>query len=127
IDAARRHSLERADIGAGVMQQLRKRYFVPAEEVSLEPEVFCTLTNSWVELAVRFVVATHDIRRVRSNISRDVAAAFREHGIGLASNTYAIVEVPPLRVEEPYPDEARSRDAAAAPRAGGSGSDAARR
>ena len=127
MDAASRHGLKRADVGAGVMQRLRRRYFVPADEVSVEPEVFFTLTSSWVELAVRFVVPTHDIRRVKSNISRDVAAAFAAHGIELASNTYAIVEVPPLKVADPYPDEARADGAASAPRADAAGSDDARR
>ena len=43
---------------------------VPAEEVSLEPEVFYRLTSNWLELAVRFVVPTHDIRRVKSDVTR---------------------------------------------------------
>ena len=129
-DAARRHCLQRSDIGAGVMHQLRKRYFVPAAEVSLEPEVFFALTSSWVEIALRFVVPTHDIRRVKSNISRAIAAAFADNDIVMASNTYAIVEVPPLRVadgvtsDRPYPDEPRLReDAGSAPRAAAADSD----
>ena len=132
-DAARRHCLQRDDIGSGVMQHLRRRYFVPAQEVSVEPEVFFTLTSSWVEIALRFVVATHDIRRVKSSISRDVAAAFAEHHIAMASNTYAIVEVPALKVESevtagrPYPDEPRSSDAGSAPRSAAADSDDARR
>jgi small-conductance mechanosensitive channel len=132
VEAARRHCLKRSDVGAGVMHQLRKRYFVPAEEVSLEPEVFCTLTSSWIELALRFVVPTHDIRRVKSNISRDVAEAFADNGIDLASNTYAIVEVPPLTVTQdvmapPYPDDAPRRDGGRAPRDAATDSDGAPR
>jgi small-conductance mechanosensitive channel len=126
-EAAARHSLKPSDVGAGVMQRLRRRYFVPAEEVSLEPEVFFTLTSSWVELALRFVVPTHDIRRVKSSISREVAAAFAQHGIELASNTYAIVEVPPLKVAEPYPAEGHAGDAERVPPADAADSDDARR
>ena len=112
IDATARHSLTRDDVGPGVMQQLRRRYFVPAEEVSLTPEVFYTLTSSWIELAVRFVVPTHDIRRVKSEISREVAEKFAAQGVVMASNTYAIVEVPPLTVvpAEPYPEGADGSD-----------------
>ena len=110
LDAARRHAMKREDIGPPVMQNLRRRYFVPAHEVQVEPEVFYKMTSSWLELAVRFVVPTHDIRRVKSNISRDIAQAFSQHGIEVASGTYAIVEVPPLRLApataaEPYPAE----------------------
>jgi len=115
LEAVHKHSLTPADVGSGVMQHLRRRYFVPAEEVSLEPEVFYRLTSSWIEMAVRFVVPTHDIRRVKSDISRDIADAFAANGIEMASGTYAIVEVPPLTVTpsdapQPYPDDAnRSR------------------
>ena len=110
LDAARGHSSNQIDLGPQSLQQLRKRYFVPGDEVSVEPEVFYKLTSNWLELAVRFVVPTHDVRRVKSAISRDVAAAFAEHGIDVASGTYAIVEVPPLTVRsdgaEPYPADA---------------------
>src|SRR5947209_3728479 len=114
LDAARAHAMKREDIGPGVMNQLRRRYFVPAEEVNVEPEVFYRLTSNWLELAVRFVVPTHDIRRVKSNISRDLAKAFHANVIEVASTTYAIVDVPPLRFApatpgEPYPDEQRPR------------------
>jgi small-conductance mechanosensitive channel len=101
LDAARAHSMKREDIGPGVMHHLRRRYFVPAEEVSVEPEVFYKLTSNWLELAVRFVVPTHDIRRIKSNISRDIAKALAEHDIDVASTTYAIVEVPPLTLHNP--------------------------
>lgn len=109
LDAARKHSMSQIDLGPQSLHQLRKRYFVPAEEVNLEPEVFYRLTSNWLELAVRFVVPTHDIRRVKSDISRDIARSFAEHGIEVASGAYAIVEVPPLTVrsedveDEPYP------------------------
>jgi small-conductance mechanosensitive channel len=131
VETAAKHALKREDIGPGVMQQLRRRYFVPAEEVGVEPEVFYTLTSNWLELAVRFVVPTHDIRRIKSNISRDLAKAFHDNGIEVASSTYAIVEVPPLTVapsgdvtpSEPYPaddagaDGSRPRPAATGPEA----------
>jgi len=129
LEAARAHALKREDIGPGVMQQLRRRYFVTAEEVNVEPEVFYRLTSNWLELAVRFVVPTHDIRRIKSNISREIAQAFHANDIEVASTTYAIVDVPPLRVaatadpsttEQPYPDEP-------APRSEEAGSDASRR
>lgn len=116
LDAAEEHAMKREDIGPGVMHHLRRRYFVPAEEVSVEPEVFYRMTSSWLELAVRFVVPIHDIRRVKSNISRDIAMAFNKHGIEMASGTYAIVEVPPLRLEEPYPAEAQAADSDASRR-----------
>ena len=115
LEAVSRHSVKREDVGPGLMHQLRRRYFVPAEEVSLEPEVFYKMTSNWFELAVRFVVPTHDIRRIKSNISRDVARSFAEHGIEVASGTYALVEVPPITLRAPdgaaaYPSEPQQPD-----------------
>jgi small-conductance mechanosensitive channel len=108
LDTVRRNTEGRVDIGPASLQQLRRRYFVPADEVSLEPEVFYTMTSSWLELAVRFIVPTHDIRRIKSDIARDLTDAFAEHGIEVASGTYAIVEVPPLTLKDSdsaYPRE----------------------
>jgi small-conductance mechanosensitive channel len=128
LETAREHAVKREDIGPGVMQQLRRRYFVPADEVGVEPEVFYKLTSNWLEVAVRFVVPTHDIRRIKSDISRDLAKVFHDNGIEVASGTYAIVEVPPLTIgnvspSEPYPadeagaDDSRRRPAATGPEA----------
>ena len=108
LDSVRRNTEGRIDVGPQSLQQLRRRYFVPAAEVSLEPEVFYTMTSNWLELAVRFVVPTHDIRRVKSDIAKSVADAFAEHGVEVASATYAIVDVPPLTVQAPDADPARA-------------------
>jgi small-conductance mechanosensitive channel len=113
LDAVRRNTDGRIDVGPTSLSQLRRRYFVPADEVSLEPEVFYRMTSNWLELSVRFVVPTHDIRRVKSDIAKDVADAFAEHGLEVASGTYAIVEVPPVTIRptpahdaEPFPRDA---------------------
>jgi small-conductance mechanosensitive channel len=99
LDAVRRNTDGRIDVGPQSLQQLRRRYFVPAEEVSLEPEVFYAVTSNWLDLAVRFVVPTHDIRRVKSDIAKSIVDAFAENGVEVASATYAIVEVPPLTMQ----------------------------
>jgi small-conductance mechanosensitive channel len=129
LEAARRHSHRRVDTGTQAVTQMRRRYFVPSDDVNLEPEVYYKLTDNWLELAVRFVVPTHDIRRVKSDIARDVLAAFEERGITVASGTYAIVQVPPLRFAAdeappaPYPDG----DGTAGPKRRASASGAAAR
>jgi small-conductance mechanosensitive channel len=121
LDAVRRHTADQIDLGPQSLGQLRRRYFVPADEVNLEPEVFYKLTSNWMELAVRFVVPTHDIRRIKSNVSREIASTFAENGLEIASGTYALVEVPPLTLRAPapsapYPSEPGRSDAAAGSR-----------
>lgn len=96
LDAARQHTVKASELGSEAISKMRRRFYVPSTD--LEPEVFYKLTDNWVELALRFVVPTHGIRQVKSDISREILDGFEAHGIEIASGTYAIVEVPPLRI-----------------------------
>jgi small-conductance mechanosensitive channel len=96
LDAARRHTKEVTAQGASALQELSRRYFVEAAE--LQPCVFLRLTDNWLELTVRFLAKDHGVRALKDAISRDVLAAFDTAGIEVASATYEIVGVPPLRV-----------------------------
>jgi small-conductance mechanosensitive channel len=105
LEAARRHTTPVAEIGARAMEAMRRRYFV--QPADLEPRVFLRLTDNWLELAVRFIVPEHGIREIKDAISRDVLDALEGAGIGVASATFEVVAVPPLRVRhaaEPSPE-----------------------
>jgi small-conductance mechanosensitive channel len=108
LEAARRHTTPVAEIGAQALEAMRRRYFV--QPADLEPRVFLRLTDNWLELAVRFVVPEHGIREIKDAISRDLLAALDDAGIGVASATFEVVGVPPLRVRhaaEPLPEGGR--------------------
>ena len=49
------------------------------------------ITDNWVELSVRFLCRTHDIRGLKDRISREILAGFEDASIGIASSTYDIV------------------------------------
>jgi small-conductance mechanosensitive channel len=105
LEAARRHTSPVAEIGAHALEAMRRRYHVQAAD--LEPRVFLRLTDSWVELALRFVVPEHGIREIKDAISRDILDALEGAGISLASTTFEIVGVSPLHVRhaaEPFAD-----------------------
>jgi small-conductance mechanosensitive channel len=72
-----------------------------------EPRVYCRLTDNWIELTVRFLVSEHGIREVKDGMSRRILREFTEAGIEVASGTYEIVGVPPIRIqhEPPLPRE----------------------
>jgi len=55
-------------------------------------------------MSVRFTTRERGARGVKDRMSRDIIAAFDAAGLGLASGTYEIVGMPPLRVQL---DEAR--------------------
>lgn len=78
--------------------------------LDLDPRVFLRLTDNWVELAVRFVAATHGVRALKDRMSREIIDALDAAKIGVASGTYAVVQMPTLRVKLEGPADASAAD-----------------
>ena len=97
LDAARRHALSCEKMGSDETRRIEERFGIKVDEV--DPRVFWRLTDNWLELTVRFLAPDHGIRQIKDAMSRDILKALDDAGIGIASATYAIVEVPPLTVE----------------------------
>jgi small-conductance mechanosensitive channel len=95
LEAADRHTVKLAEIGAEALATMQRRYFV--RMVDFAPRVYYRITDNWLELTVRFLVRDREIRDLKDAVSRDILAAFDEAEIGIASATYDIVGVPPLR------------------------------
>ena len=98
LDCAARHTGPLEEYGRAALGEMRRRYFV-RDVADLHPRVYYRLTDNWLELSVRFIVAEHGVREVKDAVGRDVLDRFDAAGIGLASATIAIVGLPPLRVE----------------------------
>ncbi len=96
LEAARRHATRPDALTQEDVAELKRRYFV--EDLDLEPRVFLRLTDNWIELAVRFVCPTKGVRALKDRMSREIIDALDAASIGVASGTYAIVEVPRLDV-----------------------------
>lgn len=99
LDAVRRHTTEIEAIAEPELRRLKEQFFIEGSET--RPRVYMRLTDNWVELAVRFLTKTHDIRTLKDAISRDLLAALEAAGIGIASGTYEVVGFPPIRLETP--------------------------
>lgn len=84
------------DAGPG-REALEKKYFMQVG--ALEPRVFYTITDNWVEMNVRFIVRVHGVRHVKDELARLILDRFDEAGIGVASGTYDIVGFPPIKLE----------------------------
>ena len=97
LDAARRTASDIVDDARPALDALREHFHMH-ERPSLEPRVFYNLTDNWLELSVRYLTTDHDARSRKDALSRDVLAALDAAHIGIASGTYALVEVPPLKV-----------------------------
>ena len=66
---------------------------------TMTPKVYFRLTDNWLELTVRFIARDHGIRELKDAMSREILAALDDAGIGIASATFEVVGLPPLRLE----------------------------
>ena len=97
LEAARRHAVTAAQLGDDERVKLEQRYGMAIPEI--EPRTFYTLTDNWIAIALRYLVLDHGARAAKDRIHREILAGLRREKIGVASGTYAIVEMPPLRIE----------------------------
>ena len=101
LEAARRHTMTEATIGKDEGHRLHQRFGIHVEQI--DPRVYWRITDNWIELTVRFLAPDHGIRDIKDAMSREIMAALDQAGIGIASGTYAIVEMPPLKLETAGP------------------------
>jgi small-conductance mechanosensitive channel len=101
LDAVEKHATNIARLAEPELAELKERFIIDGAET--RPRVFMRITSNWVELTVRFLCHAHNVRAVKDCISRDILSGLEEAGIGIASGTYEIVGVPPIRVVTPPP------------------------
>ena len=94
---AKKHTLKIIELGADAAKELRRRY--PLDIDDWEPRVYWRLTDNWLELTVRFLTHTHNIRALKDRMSREILQSLDEARIGIASSTYDIVGLPPLHID----------------------------
>lgn len=107
LRAANKHTIDIKTLEQEAIQELKRRYFLDADNPG--PRVYWRITDNWVEMSVRFVVRDHGVRGVKDAMSRDILADLKAAGIGIASGTYAIVQVPPVEVKVQNPPEQPGR------------------
>ncbi|HSU69549.1 MAG TPA: mechanosensitive ion channel domain-containing protein [Tepidisphaeraceae bacterium] len=97
LDCANRHTVKMQELSQGEVHEMKRRYFLEGGDV--EPKVYYRLTDNWVELTVRFICRTHGIRALKDKMSREIIDALDAAKIGIASSTYDVVGMPPIRVQ----------------------------
>lgn len=97
LDTARKHTTEYVEKAKPALEKLRERY-VLALEIALEPKVYVRLTDNWIELTVRFTAPVHGIRSIKDAMARDLLPALADAKLEVASGTYEIVGIPPIRL-----------------------------
>jgi small-conductance mechanosensitive channel len=107
LETAERHLSEKMERAREAFAQLREHYRMVRDD-DLRPRVFVRLTDNWVELSLRFLVEVDRVRAVKDAMSREILAALEAHGIGIASTTFEIVGLPPLRITRASKDAGSS-------------------
>ncbi len=97
LETAERHTTSIAKMGIEATKEMERRYLVKVGD--LKPRVYMRITDNWIELTVRFIVRDHDIREVKDAMSRELLTKLEDAGIGIASTTFEIVGLPPLRLQ----------------------------
>ena len=97
LDVARKHTGEYVEKAKPALEKLRERY-VLALEIALEPKVYFRLTDNWIELSLRFTAPVHGIRSIKDGMARDLLPLLAAAKLEIASGTYDIVGLPPIRL-----------------------------
>ena len=97
LEAAERETVPIAEIAAPAIKRMEEQFLLQLSD--LKPRVYWRLTDNWVELTVRFLAKTHDVRGLKDRMSRHIIAELDKAGIGIASGTYEIVGMPTLKVD----------------------------
>ena len=96
LEAAQRETVKIEEIAAPALKKLEERFLIQPGD--LKPKTYWRLTDNWVEITVRFLTKTHDVRALKDRMSRYILTEFDKAGIGIASGTYEVVGMPPLQV-----------------------------
>jgi small-conductance mechanosensitive channel len=97
LDAANAHAQTPERIDPDRLAELERRYNLKGLDIT--PRVYWRITDNWLELALRFLTPDHGTRGFKDAMSRDILAALDSAGIGIASATYEITAVAPLKIE----------------------------
>jgi small-conductance mechanosensitive channel len=97
LAVAKKHTTDIASLGEQALAALERRYVLKRSD--LEPKTYWRLTDNWLEITLRFLVPDWGIRLIKSDMSREILDQFDRIGIGIASGTYEIVGMPPIKVQ----------------------------
>ena len=96
LNAAEDLTVQITGLAEAVIAEMERRYVM--RRADLHPRVYMRLTDNWVELSVRFLALDHSIRDLRDKMSRRILDELEKSHIGIASTTFEVVGIPPLKI-----------------------------
>ena len=97
LTAGRDHAVTCEQLGHEELSRLERRYGLAIGDV--DPKVYWQIGQDWLELTVRFVSPDHGTRDIKDAMTRQILAELGSAGIVIASSSYEITALPPLRLE----------------------------
>jgi small-conductance mechanosensitive channel len=81
------------------MEKLEGKYYFTRR--SLEPAVFVSFTDNWINLAIRYVTEVRSRRQLHDHLSRIILAEIeKSENVKIASSTITITGFPPLQIKK---------------------------
>jgi small-conductance mechanosensitive channel len=73
----------------------------PLQHTKVEPAIYLAMSDSWIEITLRYIVDAQERRKVKGQLHRDLLQHFQaEENIAVASTTIEIVGFPRLQVDQ---------------------------
>jgi hypothetical protein len=96
LDNGNEYTEKLQDDAEAILSKLIDRF--PLKETKVEPSVYFTMTDNWIEITLRFIVDAKERRKVKAKLFRKLLQCFEaEENITVASATIDIVAFPPLK------------------------------
>jgi small-conductance mechanosensitive channel len=97
LAAARRHTRDVVEEARPSINALRDKYYVKGE-IELDPRVYVTITDNWLELSLRFLSREPGVRALKDALYRDILSGFERASIAIASSTSELNVIGPIEV-----------------------------
>ena len=101
LEAGRAHATTSISLGQDEQLRLRQRYGIAVGDI--DPRVYWQFGQDWLELTVRFLGPDHGTREIKDCMTRQILAELTKASIQIASTSYEITGIPPLRIERGPP------------------------
>jgi small-conductance mechanosensitive channel len=98
LEVARKRTVDVSEMSAHELLEMQRRYVLNRSDI--KPRVFWRLSDNWIELSLRFIARDHGVRELKDAMTRDILKMLDESHIGIASGTYEVVAMPPIRIQD---------------------------
>jgi small-conductance mechanosensitive channel len=96
LEHAQQYTEELHIDAAARLSKMIERY--PLQSTQVEPTVYLTMTDNWIEITLRYIVDARERRKIKGQLHRELLQHFeKDENVTVASMTIEIVGFPPLK------------------------------